>query len=163
MGYTHYWDRSTKLKQSKFEEFIEKVKKIVDGIKKEGAIGGVYYEDKEVILSGLEGKDDPCINEHRVVFNGDVENGLGHETFVIENSSGELIDKFNFCKTARKPYDIAVTASLIAFKQTFPYAVEISSDGEPSEWGDGLTLYNKVVAKNDTVDSNVLNKWLNAK
>jgi hypothetical protein len=51
---------------------------------------------------------------------------------------------FDFCKTARKPYDAVVTACLILLKQTYGDAVEVSSDGSWSEWQDGRDLYAKV-------------------
>jgi hypothetical protein len=43
---------------------------------------------------------------------------------------------FNFCKTAYRPYDLTVTAVLIALKHHFPES-EVSSDGEAQNWLDG--------------------------
>jgi hypothetical protein len=68
-------------------------------------------------------------------------NGYGedsHESFfwykVCSNS-------YDFCKTARKPYDVVVTALLLAAQEAYGSAVTISSDGSPSEWEDGLRLF----------------------
>ena len=66
-------------------------------------------------------------------------NGIGsesHETFVWEN---KVID-FNFCKTARKAYDPAVCAILILVKKHYGEGVEISSDGNWSEWNPGRLI-----------------------
>jgi len=64
---------------------------------------------------------------------------LGHETLTLyrkawtqqyEKSSPTL---FSCCKTARKPYDLMVTACLILYKYYFPY-VQIGSDGNGEDW-----------------------------
>ncbi|PSR27615.1 MAG: hypothetical protein C7B46_19320 [Sulfobacillus benefaciens] len=44
--------------------------------------------------------------------------------------------RFSFCKTARKPYDVAVTAALIVIKHHLP-TVRIMSDGNDDDWADG--------------------------
>lgn len=82
------------------------------------------------------------INESQVWFNGDEKKGLDHETFDIKwyPSGGEVND---FCKTARKPYDLLVCVSLLAFKKTFdnPDVFTISSDGDNSDWVVAKDLY----------------------
>lgn len=67
-------------------------------------------------------------------FNGVGE--LSHETFLIERFSRE----FEFCKTNRKPYDLAVCGVLILIS-LYADGGEISSDGlgetyTDSEWKD---------------------------
>ena len=46
---------------------------------------------------------------------------------------------FEFCKTAYKPYDIAVTAALIVVKHYCP-EVSIHSDGSNEDWEDARML-----------------------
>lgn len=70
-------------------------------------------------------------------------NGIGeesHETFVWEN---KVID-FRFCKTARKEYDPAVCAILILAKKHYGEGVEISSDGNWSEWMPGRLILDTI-------------------
>ena len=43
-------------------------------------------------------------------------------------------------KTNQRPYDLAVTASLIRLAHRFPEGVQVSSDGGPDEWQAGLDL-----------------------
>jgi hypothetical protein len=65
---------------------------------------------------------------------------LGHETFCLRRTAGK-VEKwqgnsnhlFSCCKTARKPYDLMVTACLILYKYYFPY-VEVHSDGDEEDW-----------------------------
>lgn len=47
---------------------------------------------------------------------------------------------FNFCKTAFRPYDLAVTAALIIAKHHLKGAMTVTSDGEAPHWFDGAML-----------------------
>lgn len=47
---------------------------------------------------------------------------------------------FQFCKTAFKPYDLAVTAFLIIAKHYMGPALLVSSDGDDDEWADAVRL-----------------------
>lgn len=51
---------------------------------------------------------------------------------------------FECCKTAYRPYDLGVTAVLIALKHYFPEC-RISSDGEDKDWLDGKFLCNNLL------------------
>lgn len=165
MGYTHYWDKKGKFNEKQFTVFTDKVKTIIESIAPEGPLGGVWWkctedglEDQISIVGGSGEKNSkPILSKDEVCFNGFGDEA--HESFYIQNNDDSL-NNFNFCKTARKPYDIAVTASLIAFKYSFPYATTISSDGNINEWADGLELYNKIVKKKETVTPGQLETWL---
>jgi hypothetical protein len=127
MGYTHYWTIKEELTPAQFKEWTEGIKAIVETATEAGIPLG----------NGL-GFDAPNIDETLVAFNGVGEGG--HETFGIR-----LEDKgFDFCKTAQKPYDSVVTASLIHAKKIFGDAIEISSDGNWDEWDSGKVLYETV-------------------
>lgn len=70
-----------------------------------------------------------------------------YETFYINRTNkdakkGELY--FNCCKTAYRPYDLAVTAVLIALKHHFPKC-KVSTDGEEKDWLDGKILCNNIL------------------
>lgn len=73
-------------------------------------------------------------------FNGMGENG--HETFLFKLDS----EKFNFCKTARKPYDLPVCKILLVLKHYMPN-LELSSDGfseggyEECNWPEAVKWY----------------------
>jgi hypothetical protein len=127
MGYTHYWTITKELTPAQLKEWTEGVKAIV-----ETAIeAGISLGD------GL-GFDAPNIEETLVAFNGVGEGG--HETFGIRLGD----EGFDFCKTAEKPYDAVVTASLIYAKKIFGDAIEIKSDGNWDEWDSGKVLYETV-------------------
>jgi hypothetical protein len=82
-------------------------------------------------------------------FNGIQENA--HETFYFERMLStqrhvqyhdvEQDKIFGFCKTAQKPYDIAVCSALIIAKKHFGSDIIISSDGEDEDgWLEAKTL-----------------------
>lgn len=78
------------------------------------------------------------------VCNGD----CSYESFIIErilkperwqqpDENGFL---WNFCKTAYRPYDLAVTAVLVAAKHHFGELFHVSSDGDDDLWWDAKLL-----------------------
>ena len=121
MGYTHYWNFIEEPSREKFVEFAEGVKQLVATAQE----AGIEIADEEY-------------GDDKIVFNGVGANS--HETFFV---SADGVD-FNFCKTAQKPYDTAVTASLILAKKVFGANIKISSDGGWSDWESGQLLYESV-------------------
>lgn len=68
-----------------------------------------------------------------------------HETFFLEAHEEQPYragngEYFTFCKTAYKPYDLAVTAALIIAKHHLSERIRIHSDGETQDWGDARRL-----------------------
>lgn len=120
MGYTHYWEIKTPIDADAWSKLKKGVQQIV----------GTAQE------AGIDIKDDS--NDEQIFFNGI---GAGeHETFFLElGDVGE-----NFCKTAEKPYDIAVTASLILLKRELGDEVIIKSDGRWEDWEAGQLLFETV-------------------
>lgn len=51
---------------------------------------------------------------------------------------------FTSCKTAYRPYDLTVTAILIAVKHHFPKCV-VKTDGQEKDWLDGMFLCNNLL------------------
>lgn len=121
MGYTHYWKFNEKPSEEKFFELVEGVKQIVATAEEAGiAIGEQVYESGYFSFNGVGGE--------------------AHETFSMLIQSEES----DFCKTAQKPYDMAVTASLILAKKIFGEGIQIKSDGNWKDWESGQLLYESV-------------------
>ena len=89
-----------------------------------------------------------------VIFNGIGDNA--HETFyferVIQKAEFEQFRDdttkthlFNFTKTARKPYDIAVCSALIIAKKHFGEDIFVSSDGNNEEWTESKELCQRIL------------------
>ncbi len=52
---------------------------------------------------------------------------------------------FGFCKTAYRPYDLAVQACLVIAAHHLGDAMEVSSDGSMNEWQDAIALCQEVL------------------
>ena len=141
MGYTHYWTYNpneilnTEELRRKFRVAVQTIDQAHKIIKKR----------KYCVIRGGLGEGTPMINESQVWFNGDEKKGMDHETFDIKwFPSGGSVN--GFCKTARKPYDILVCVSLLAFKHAFdnPDVFTFSSDGDNEDWEDAKNLYTDI-------------------
>jgi len=141
MGYTHYWTYNpneilnTEELRRKFRVAVQTIDQAHKIIKKR----------KYCVIRGGLGEGTPMINESQVWFNGDEKKGLDHETFDIKwFPSGGSVN--GFCKTARKPYDLLVCVSLLAFKHAFdnPDVFTFSSDGDNEDWEDAKDLITKI-------------------
>lgn len=128
MGFTHYW-RHGDISKTAWDNIRKDVKKLLKSLPEHSFSSGGCYADEPLRLQ-YEWDDDknPQVNGEVIRFNGCGD--LGHETFMLERipSGG-----FNFCKTARKPYDLAVQAVLLIAKHHDP-DFSFSSDGGNDEW-----------------------------
>jgi hypothetical protein len=132
LGYTHYWYKIPKLDTESWKSFIQDFDKITP----------YFVADLDV------SSDQKLESTGKILyFNGIGENA--HETFFFEKvQSGDRhqyhdIDTekvFSFCKTAQKPYDLAVCSALIIAKKYFGDDIILSSDGEESDWKEAVDL-----------------------
>ena len=79
--------------------------------------------------------------EGDIQFNGYAEDG--YEYMVLKKN--DTIGAFNFCKTARKPYDGDVVALLCIAHHHAPGALSISSDGSMEEWKPGMDFAEEIL------------------
>jgi hypothetical protein len=120
MGYTHYWNIKEPISADAFAKLQEGIKAIIQTANEAGISISDESTDGTIAFNGA-GRD-------------------AHETFVIQvGDTG-----FNFCKTAEKPYDAVVCASLILLKKELGAEVEVSSDGGWHRWEGGQVLYETV-------------------
>ena len=113
MGYTRYWKRTDKKITTDF--ILEVCEVIADCDRKGIAIRNGY------------GEGNPVVTLDKVWLNGDEKaaHDLSHETLYIGNEP----DDFEFCKTARKPYDYAVR-EILRIAQDMGLVTGVRSDGE---------------------------------
>lgn len=122
MGYTHYWYRPEKISPNKFNAIAEDFKKVLPTL-------------KNLLNEDMSEFDYLRVNNNEIVFNGVGENR--HETMYFPRydtrpnfSPKKKTLKFDFCKTERKPYDIAVCTLLIIAKHHLKNMFIVRSDGE---------------------------------
>ncbi len=152
MGYTHYWEWRKAPDATRFTQWSQDVKVIIDSL-------FLFPELTEGSLEicGADGTGQPVTADRLVAFNGNIEEDEAAEGFIIGMDNPQPFVGFRpsylpvdnipvdgFCKTAREPYDLVVTAALIRLAEYFPKAVKIFSDGDEEDWEDGSQLCIKI-------------------
>lgn len=141
MGYTHYWEnKGHKDDQTNFLKVVEEAKLLYSKLPEHTDTAGGYSKELPLKLCGGNGTGEPVISNLEIFFNGDESVGLDHETFAVDAHPVS----FDFCKTARKPYDLMVCAVLISMKKhlvNFKY----SSDGDAEDWAPAQKFYKSVI------------------
>lgn len=124
MGYTRYWERTEKPIDA---DLICYVCEVIEDC-----------NDKGIAIRNWEGKGNPTVTFERIAFNGDRSLDHDHETFSIGKETG-----FNFCKTARKPYDYAVR-KVLRYAEEHGFVTDVSDDGENEDIVSDEEMTNKV-------------------
>ena len=128
MGYTHYFTfNKTKTPAAKVEKqyqlAVGHCQKLVRSYYKQfGGLSGYSAHTKQGAYGGLlvNGKGDE-----------------GHEEFSLREHFKQN-EGFNFCKTARKPYDLVIVGCLAILKHYLKDAIDVSSDGDCFDWNEGV-------------------------
>lgn len=148
MGYTHYWTyKPTPQDTLKFKNVLREVQQLKRNLPENSTTAGGHYKEYPITLRNGDGKGYPVIDEKEIRFNGDGNKGLDHETFLFEFKQEEQND---FCKTARKPYDMFVCLCLISLANNlsdFSY----SSDGDEDDWQPAIDFYEQHIGKCNVV------------
>ena len=109
---------------------------------------GEYDNYEEPLhLAGPCGNGKPILNENGVfAFNGNEDEDGDYESFYVSLNDDRY--EFGFCKTARKPYDVAVCLALLCLANEFGEDFSYSSDGDIEEgeegWGVAKRVFNQV-------------------
>ena len=145
MGYTHYWKLNLdyEINSEKWKEIVDDFNKILD-VEINIADNNIYAGTGG--MTSLRKILEPYSNQkleitdEEIRFNGREEGDRGHETFSLQRKSDKRLEDyasrlnrkyiFDFCKTARKPYDIVVCCLLIILKHRLGNMIEIGSDGK---------------------------------
>lgn len=113
MGYTHYWRINRKAARELKDHWGDIVKHCAEFCE---------AQCKEIIQREDDNPKPAVFSKKEIRFNGIGDDG--HETFLLRN----VASKFEFCKTARKPYDLAVISCLFIAKAFAP-SFDVASDG----------------------------------
>jgi len=154
VGYTSYWNtKSTeKLPQARWDMFIKAVKHVYAELPEQSLSAGGYHTNDPLKICGGQGDDEPVFNSEQIWFNGDAEKKLDHETFSLHI----IPEEFSFCKTARKPYDLMVCATLLLYWHFFKeHGVKISSDGDLEDWKPAIELVKQVTGLHISWQENI--------
>lgn len=155
MGYTHYFTQNRNFTKAEWETVTADLKAIVAYAQHEGGIA---------LANGMgEGGTSPEFDANHILLNGVGDDS--HEGFEIRRTIKTVPDydgqenlAWDFCKTARKPYDDAVTACLCYLGSVTrkdlngepimgTEAFSVSSDGRGADFLDGLDLARKALPR----------------
>ena len=142
MGYTHYWTtRENAFMPHLWTAAVDDCAEVI-----------ALAIEAGIELAGWDGNGAPVANGVEIGFNG--KGDEAYESFVVSRQSEKRAGRdfaFSFCKTARKPYDVAVTACLVVLKRHLGDSFRVSSDGDVSDWTAGLELANRVLGAQYTI------------
>ena len=153
MGYTNYWCRSKDFTTEQWERIcLDTFDIIVKHCDRKKIVLAWEYDSPVEPLPSMMGgfrmlPKPPQVDGDVIRFNGWKDEG--HETFMVTRELGghrtESGEMFDFCKTARKPYDLAVMLVLLSMKRHAPDSVKVSSDGDwDGEWVPARQVYSKL-------------------
>jgi hypothetical protein len=134
MGYTHYWTQTRSFTAVEWSEVCTDIAAILS-----------YVEHGcDIPLANGHGEPGthPVIDADDIMFNGvDNENDDAHETMVVSRKREKAWEGGTLgwacTKTARKPYDLAVTA-VLCYLSSVAGTHSVSSDGNGSNFVAGL-------------------------
>lgn len=122
MGYTHYFNvkKANTLNESALNNLKSEVDAVFKAHKKT-----IQYEYNNGKPAECEIIQDEANNKPVIFIRFNGKGDGGHETFVFVGNDTD----FNFCKTARKPYDIVACKVLILLYAYFGEDLKLDSDG----------------------------------
>lgn len=130
MGYTHYWSvpPGDPRYAMRWPGIVEDTRRIIDAVR---ALG--------VVIAGPDGYRRPILDVAAgIAFNGDATTELDYETFALAAPGFGGPRVMAFCKTGRRPYDLAVAMALLRCRLLLPGVFLIGSDGDwDHEWLSG--------------------------
>jgi hypothetical protein len=123
MGYTHYFKNKPAFTDVQWAALTEDVKKLI--------------KNSNVPLGDANGNigSKPVFNTRHIMFNGIGDDS--HETAVVYKGASE----FEFCKTARKPYDSVVVEFYKLIRKHAPSTI-LNSDGGDEVFGGQKIMIN---------------------
>lgn len=148
MGYTHYFTQHRDFSATEWLKLTNAVRAVIKDLP---ASVGVFDAD---------GSGEPTVDGVQIAFNGDASVDEAHESMVVHrymedarwrDGTGPV---FQFCKTARKPYDTLVCAVLLLAIEIAPNVYELDSDGDMRgpEWQPARDLLAGVSVESDSPD-----------
>ncbi len=149
MGYSHYFHHRRRFTNDEWKTITQDISAIIATIREEGVKVGDNYGETEVEAPCLGSDPDEGRN---LGFNGLEDECC--ETFVFWQNRKPLSAwqkpkqrGWDFCKTGRAPYDVAVVACLCYLESVFPEKFSASSDGRSKDWQDGLGLARRALPR----------------
>jgi len=138
MGYTHYWAYQPSLPRyaQAWPTILADTRAIINRVRQAG-----------IVIAGPDGHRRPVLDDRDgIAFNGDATTDLDCDTFQLLSPLPTIRSgtptATAFCKTWRRPYDLAVASVLLRLVLLLPDVVAIASDGRwDREWAHGAMAF----------------------
>lgn len=130
MGYTHHWTKQKDPTPEQWNRVTENFRLVYSNAQAKALI---TMTPLPPIQFESDGTRPPQIGAV-IRFNGVGKDG--HETFCLDPAFEDI----EFCKTARKPYDLWVVVAMTLLNHFASGCWDINSDGNASDWADGVNL-----------------------
>ena len=142
MGYTHYFEH-TAVTEEVWGKILTDCRKLKKKLPSRSLSAGGYCKDQELVIGdgGGEKKLRVFGSKKQIIFNG-FPDEMAHETFSLFRDGS---DGFEFCKTARKPYDLLVCACLVVYHYHSQETVKLGSDGDMEDWAPAIDFVSNVL------------------
>lgn len=147
MGYTHYFRHGNATNEA-WDKIISDCKRLYENMPKHSTSSGACYSLEPLKIDDQDGGE-PIFDNERILFNGAGYEDADHETFIINKINN---DEFEFCKTARKPYDLMVQACLIVYHHHSPDTIDVGSDGDNDDWKAAKKFVRETLGYGSTLD-----------
>ena len=155
IGYTHYWHRKPRLGKTTWSNFQADVQNLLNN----ADIPLTYFYKGECrkgykatsVMINFNGWDESSHENLYIPRNRKADN------YSQPDEDGHF---FGFCKTAHKPYDKYVTATLLLFKHHFGKDVKIASDGSAADWEAGRLLIEDASYLGGEITQSKVAEWL---
>ena len=141
--------QSNDFTDNEWTAIITDVKKLFENLPAVTPAKGIPGNGGEVLKIDDQEGNPPVADDKTIFFNGAGFPDADHETFELTKKKTE----FCFCKTARKPYDLAVQACMLIAWYHAPNTIRISSDGYPEEWTAAAKLLTSIGVPLFTVEN----------
>jgi hypothetical protein len=151
MGYTNYTNQSKDFTDKEWASITTDVRKLYENLPAVTPDKGIPGAGGEVLKIDDQEGNPPVADDKAIFFNGAGFPDADHETF--ELTKRKCRDGFSFCKTARKPYDLAAQACMLIAFYHAPQAIKISSDGDAYEWTAAANLLTSIEVPMFTVEN----------
>lgn len=151
MGYTHYMRMKRDGPQEKWTEAVMAARKVIEA---SPVALDVRFSDTAIYADAVEEPHETLV----VLTTLAHQDEQAHQRGLIPDD-----EFFLFCKTARKPYDVVVTAAYATLQEIGgPECVLVSSDGESDEWEAGVGLASRVLDRQIPVPAMVIapEEWM---
>jgi hypothetical protein len=149
VAYTHYWHHARDVAPGEWANILADFRTLIHNLPEFSTSAGDHFACRRLRLAAPDGRprSQPQLSSERIAFNGVAyaRHDLSHEPMILERARASESDPgeppehpFRFCKTARKPYDLAVCALLIVVERRTTGAYLIESDGDVGDWRPAL-------------------------